>query len=334
MLPLLVTLSFFAFLHVRFASASKIRNGRLTAAGAAWRPYAVKSWLHIFCGAGLLLLGASLGIAAISIPWGITARIYFISLTISISILSLTAQVCMSTNPDCLTISLDLLVPIASPELMNAFHVLRASAYAIGAALVLLVLPATALSGWAAYRLLALAVTGVTPPSGSFCVPSLAAVLGLAWTGWALACAFTALAWALSQLLAAGVTEFLATYLSSEALTVTRAPNDGGAVLIAAMLLIFFGCALLSFSTCCRIGNLPGIGRSRASIFYVDGDATALPAASESAWSLAAAVSYLNPASRSVDTDEPEERVVIPVRRAGAGAKVPSRVKMQAKRQR
>jgi hypothetical protein len=180
-------------------------------------------------------------------------------------------------------------------EIKNGFLSLRASANGIAAVLVLLELPAAVLAAWAAYRLQALAATGIFAPSGLFCLPSLVAVLGLAWSGFALVCVFTIVA---HNALVTSVMKMYASVGSSTGFS--RIPNDGGGVLIVAAVFMAAGCTLLSFSTFYRVGNLPGVGHNRASVFCVEADATRLPPGTNSPAVDAndAAAFHLNPVAR------------------------------------
>ena len=307
---MLATAAYVAVLHFRFTALAKLPM-RVTVAGAAWRPLAARSWRLVLSSAALLLLGSIVGLTAVLIPWGVSVTFfltydmeYTYNVTVDVMLQSLTAHVCIFVRgvysiPLCSSLSFDDILKAGLPsELINGFLSLRASANGIAAVLVLLTLPAAVLAAWAAYRLQALAVVGIFAPSGLFRVPSLVAVLGLAWSGFVLVCIFTIVAWACtSAMVTSAVRQISSTDPSA---TITRAPNDGGGVLIVAAVFMAAGCTLLTFATFYRVGNLPGVGHSRASVFCVEADATRLPPGTNNPAVDAsdAAAFHLNPVAR------------------------------------
>ena len=308
--PMLATAAYVAVLHSRFTALAKLLPVLVTVAGAAWRSSAARSWQLVLSGAALLLLGSTVGLTAVLIPWGVSVNILAYDITVSILPQSLTGQACIVFPSSilisgCFSFSFDLLEQLSGgwpQEIKNGFLTLRASANGIAAVLVLLELPAAVLAAWAAYRLQALAVAGISVPSGLFCVPSLVAVLGLAWSGFALVCVLTIVAWATINALVVSAVDQYTSGMGTSATSITRIPNDGGNVLIVAALFLAAGCALLTFATFSRVGNLPGVGHSRASVFHVEADATALPPATNSpdvdAGDVSLAAVHLNPVAR------------------------------------
>jgi hypothetical protein len=304
--PMLATAAYVAVLHFRFTTLAKLPM-LVTVAGAAWRPLAARSWRLVLSGAALLLFGFIVGLTAVLIPWSVSVTFLTYDMkegfvTVSVMLQSLTVQVCVSVRGVyCVSLSSDDILKAGWPSgLINGFLSLRASANGIAAVLVLLELPAAVLAAWAAYRLQALAVAGIFAPSGLSRVPSLVAVLGLAWSGFALVCVFTIAAWANTSTMVTSAVEQYAISGTDPSATVTRAPNEGVILIIMAIVFMAAGCALLSFATFYRVGNLPGVGHSRASVFFVEADATRLPPGTNSpAFDASdAAALHLNPVAR------------------------------------
>jgi hypothetical protein len=128
------------------------------------------------------------------------------------------------------------------------------------AALLLFVLPAALLSCCAARTLANVERHRALPKVEGCCLPSYPAILGLGWTGFIIALVGASEIWAVLLNLWA----FLGLGL------VKNAVGAGGAMLATALFCLLVANVLASVVGCYRLGNMPGVGRSRTNCCCVE----------------------------------------------------------------
>ena len=215
----------------------------------AWKPRAACAFKPLVVGYTLLTLGLLAGLAAPAIPW--YAATYSASggggsVTLIVSALSSETVV---TSPGA------------------NFNLTIVNVILIGGAIVYaglaFVFAAWAMALVAVIRVRGVARSGIAPPV-SCCAPSMPAILGCVWTGFAVVLAGSGAAWALFRV----------------AVSIDSPPISGlgpGASLLAfAVAAIASGAVLLSVASA-MLGNLPGVGASRANCCCVEMQALEQP---------------------------------------------------------
>ena len=262
------------------AKAHPLMDSYVAAAAATWRLTAVAFGLQIF--------STALAIAGLIVPWwagGVSVSVASASGSASasayayVSAITISFKVCASPRVDISACdSLAVLNPIT----------------AIGAAVVLgallfFVLPAALLSCCAARTLAGVERHRALPKVEGCCLPSYPAILGLGWFGFIIALVGASEIWAVLLVLWA----FLGLGL------VRNAVGAGGAMLATALACLLVANIISSVVGCCRLGSMPGVGRSRTNCCCVE-RSLAANGAVVSAGGLASSA----PSVRSVNTDE------------------------------
>ena len=229
--------------------------GAKTAAADAWRSRAARHWPIVYAGFVLQTFGLAAGAAAVAIPWwagGFSGSVSTgstssaASVYVSVDALFFHLRACASTT--------DAISACAQIDVVNIIMIGGAGTYLVG--LGILVLPSWLLAMRAALGLKRVANHRVLPSTTGCCVAGLPAVQGLAWGGYLLQSIGGAVMW----------TVFLTvfTFVGARSQAAAAGLGAGGTLLGAALAASFLANVLFSVSGCCGVGNMPGLGMSRA----------------------------------------------------------------------
>ena len=213
----------------------------------AWKPRAARAFKPLYGGYALLTLGLLTGLAAPAIPWyAMTYSRHPLSQTQVLSALTMDYTVSMGDIG----------------YSFSGFTIVIIGGGVVYGGLAL-VLAAWAMALLAVIRVRGVARSGVAPPVSGGCAPSMPAILGCAWVGFAVVLAGSGAAWALS-----------AAQLAS--LPPISGLGPGAALLAFAVAAIAGGAVLLSVASA-MLGNLPGVGAARANCCCVETQAMEQP---------------------------------------------------------
>ena len=230
----------------------------------AWKPRAARAFKPLYGGYALLTLGLLTGLAAPAIPWyAMTYSRHPLSQTQVFS--ALTTDYTVSMGDIGYSISGFTIVIIGGGVVYGGLA---------------LVLAAWVMALLAVIRVRGVARSGVAPPVSGGCAPSMPAILGCAWVGFAVVLAGSGAAWALS-----------AAQLAS--LPPISGLGPGAALLAFAVAAIAGGAVLLSVASA-MLGNLPGVGAARANCCCVETQAMEQPVGAPAAPAAPAAAYVLH----------------------------------------